>query len=425
MKSYAYDVRLSIFLILTALLVMLPIGCEEDKGSDVPGGTPMEGITTLEAVIGPEGGDVEITDPLSPIYRAGAYIPPDMLSEELPISITWAENHENWPSEIVLAGEAIRFDPDGIQFDKPVELFLPYKDEDNDGMIDGTEISEENVRVMFFNPETGMWKDVPIKTINTEDNTVSFETDHFSDYTSAAYLERVCSESETLHCGPYYFTLYFDFRHGSDEYRASVSGVGVDLNVGNASITDASHAVLEEEGFTNLFQKVIDARHWTWAWEVLPSMTFLTKSVGLEDDEVEVEISVAGSTSFEFTWNFDYAEMAPDGMLAVKFSGSTDTLCQLLDRTPVAPQNVTIGNVTDNSIAISWDEIVYLYSSVSYNLYISEDRGSTFSLLTTISDPSITASGLDSDTTYFFKATAVYYSDVESADSQTVSATTL
>jgi len=34
-----------------------------------------------------------------------------------------------------LAGEAIRFDPDGIQFDKPVELFLPYKDEDNDGMI--------------------------------------------------------------------------------------------------------------------------------------------------------------------------------------------------------------------------------------------------------------------------------------------------
>jgi len=87
-KSYAYDVRLYIFLILTALLVMLPIGCEEDKGSDKPGGTPMEGITTLEAVIGPEGGDVEITDPLSPIYRAGAYIPPDMLSEELPISIT-------------------------------------------------------------------------------------------------------------------------------------------------------------------------------------------------------------------------------------------------------------------------------------------------------------------------------------------------
>lgn len=425
MKGYAYDVRLSIFLILTALLVMLPIGCEEDKGSDKPGGTPMEGITTLEAVIGPEGGGVEITDPLSPIYRAGAYIPPDMLSEELPISITWAENYENWPSEIVLAGEAIRFDPDGIQFDKPVELFLPYKDEDNDGMIDGTEIEEDNVRAMFFNPESGMWKDVPIKNINTEDNTVSFETDHFSDYTSATYLTRVCNESETLSDGPYYFTLYFDFRHGSDEYRASASGVGVDLNAGNAAITDESHAVLDEEGFINLFERVIDAREWAWTWEVIPSMTFLTKSMGIEDDEVEVDISVTGPTSFEFAWNFDYAQMAPDEMLAVKFSGSTDTLCQLLDRTPVAPQNVTIGNVTDNSIVISWDEIVYLYSSVSYNLYISEDRESTFSLLTNISDPTIAASGLDSDTTYFFKVTAVYHTNVESADSQTVSATTL
>jgi Fibronectin type III domain len=417
--------HLYIFFILAALTFTMPTGCDEKSGSDGPVETSMEGITTLETVIGPEGGRVEITDPDSLIYRAGAYVQPAALSEDIPITVSRNGNHENWNSEIIAAGEVVRFDPDGISFDKPVELFLPYKDEDNDGLIDGTEIGEENVRAMFYNQETGMWKDVPINNINTEDNTVSFETDHFSDYTPATYLTRVCNVSESLTCGPYYFTLYFDFRHGSESNRASVSGVGVDLNAGNASIVDASRAVLEEEGFINLFERVIDARQWTWTWEVIPSMTFLTKSVGIEDDEVEVEITVTGPTTFEFLWNFDYALMAPDEMLAVKFSGSTDTLCQLLDRTPRIPQNVTIGDITENSISISWDEIVYVYSTVSYNIYISEDGGGTFSFLTSISDPAIVASGLDSDTTYFFKVTAVYFSDVESADSQAVSATTL
>lgn len=413
------------FIILAALTMLSPTGCDDNAGSDETSDTSMEGVTKLEAVIGSAGGKVEITDPASPIYRAGAYVQPDILSEDTSITVSWNENHENWSSEIVAAGEVIQFDPDGIRFDQPVELVLPYKDDDNDGIIDGTEIEEDNVRAMYFNPETGMWKDVPINTINTEDNTIRIETDHFSYYTAATYLARECSASETLYTGSYYFTLYFDFRHGSDTFRAAVSGVGVDFNASNASIIDESHAVLEEEGFTGLFDKVIDARQWTWTWEVLPSMTFLTKNVGLLDSDVEVDIIVTGPTSFEFSWNFDYTEMAPDETLVVKFRGSTDSLCQLLDRTPRAPQNVTIGTVTNSSITVSWDEIVYLYSNVSYNMYISEDGGSTFSLLTITSDPTITASGLDTGTSYSFKVTAVYHDSLESADSQTVSATTL
>ena len=412
------------FIILSALTVLSPMGCD-DGGSVETDDTVMEGVTRLEAVIGSAGGTIEVTDPASPIYRAGAYIQPDTLPEDTSIAVSLNENRENWSTEIIAAGEVVQFDPDGIRFDQPVELFLPYKDDDNDGIIDGTGIEEDNVSAMFFNPETGMWKDVPVNTINTEDNTISIQTDHFSYYTSAIYLARECSESETLYTGPYYFTLYFDFRHGTDTYRASVSGVGVDFNVGNASITDESHALLEEEGFSGLFDKVIDARQWTWTWTVIPYMTYLTKNVGLEDNDVVVDIAVNGATSFEFSWNFDYTLMAPDETLVVKFSGSTDSLCQLLDRSPRVPQNVTTGTVTNSSITVSWDEIVYLYSEVSYNVYISEDRGTTFSLLTTSSEPTVTASGLDSGTSYTFKVTAVYYGNLESADSQTVSASTL
>ena len=153
-------------------------------------------------------------------------------------------------------------------------------------------------------------------------------------------------------------------------------------------------------------------------------MTFLTKSIELEDDEVEVELSVTAPTVFEFTWNFDYTQMAPDEMLVVNFRGATDSLCQLLDRSPVAPQNITTDNITENSITISWDEVVYLYSSVTYNLYVSEGGPSSFSLLSNFNDASVNVSGLNSGTTYYFKATAVYYSSAESADSETISART-
>jgi len=400
------------------------MGCD-DGGSDETGGGTPGGITQLDAVIGSAGGKVEITDPASPIYRAGAYIQPDILSEDTSISVSWSENRESWSRETIAAGEVIRFDPDGIRFDEPVRLFLPYKDDDSDGIVDGTEIDEDNVRAMFFNTESGMWKDVPVSALNTEENIISVETNHFSHYTAAIYLAGECAQSETLYAGPYYFTLYFDFRHGSDSFRAAVSGVGVDYNAGNAVIADESHAILEDDGFRGLFDKVIDARQWTWAWAVLPSVTFLTKNVALEDDEVEVGIVVTGPTSVEFSWNFDYRQMAPDETLAVKFSGSTDTLCRLLDRSPRMPQNVTIGTVAENSIDIYWDDIVCLYSNISYNMYISEDGGDTFSLLTISTEPRVTVSGLDTGTSYFFKVTAVYHGSLESADSQTVSGTTL
>ncbi len=425
MKKYAYNLRLFILFILTVLTIALPTGCEEDTAPDKPGEVPVEGVTKLEAIIGPAGGTVGITDIESLIYRAGVYVQPDALSEEIPISISFVENHESWNSEIAMAGEVISFEPDGIMFDKPVELFLPYKDEDNDGFVDGTGVSEENVRVMFFNPETNLWKDVPIKDINPENNTVSIETEHFSVYTAVSYLTKACQEYEGLTCGPYYFTLYYDFRHGTDSFRASVSDVGVDLNAHNASITDESNAVLEDEGFKDLFNTVIDATSWTWTWQIDSQMTFLTRSLELEDDEVEVEILATAPTFFEFTWNFDYTQMSPGEMLVVKFSGATDSLCQLLDRSPVAPQNITADNITDNSITISWDEIVYLYDDFTYNLYLSDDGGSTFSLLSNISDTSYNVSGLDSGTTYFLKVTTAYDSGMESADSQTVSAATL
>ena len=89
------------------------------------------------------------------------------------------------------------------------------------------------------------------------------------------------------------------------------------------------------------------------------------------------------------------------------------------------PQNVTIGTVAENSIDIYWDDIVCLYSNISYNMYISEDGGDTFSLLTISTEPRVTVSGLDTGTSYFFKVTAVYHGSLESADSQTVSGTTL
>lgn len=406
------------------LIILLGAGCGGGQGATVSGEEEALDLPAAVESIGRDGGAVSVLDSKSPIFNAGVDIPAGALAEDETIALYHVERPDPLPEGLVPAGEGVSFAPDGITFDQPVTLRLPYNDEDNDGYIDGTRTPEEAVGVVFFNDNSGLWQQIAPEGIDAEGNTVSIQTSHFSTYSAVSYLREACRVTGTITAGPYYFSLYYNFRFPENKVKASVSDVGADLNAGNAEIVDERLAVLEYDGFVDLFDKVLDATRWTWSWEIVPYLTFLTRSTGLEPEEVVAEVSAAAPKEMEFTWNFDASELAPDEMMVIRFTGTTNQLCELLDISIEAPQQLQVVETMDDSVTLSWHETVYLYSDVRYNIYLSEDNGSTYSLYTTTSGTTHTVASLVPEMTYYFRVTAVTSNDLESEDSNAVSATT-
>ena len=379
-----------------------------------------------ERSIGPEGGIVEITDPDLSSFGAGIYIPSNALTENTLLSIQESNNSTSSPSDTYPAGPVIRFLPDGTIFKKAVTISLPYNDIDNNGYIDGTSISEDNIRAMVFNKQSNLWQDIRLTGLDTENNILQIQTTHFTDYEAVLYLTEKCESTGTLiQAGPFYFSLYFDFRSEPHIYKASVSDVGADLNAGNAMLIDNSTAVIEEENFQDMFDQVVDTTKWTWYWEVVTELTYLGNKAGLADEEVVITINNASPKSLQFEWNFDYHQMAPFEMMVIKFAGTTDTVCTLLDRTPISPSTLTIDLETESGIQLSWDEVTYLFGTVRYNLYMSEDNGSTYRLISTNNTNAATANGLSPLTSYRFQVTTLYDNGLESDFSEAVTGTTV
>jgi hypothetical protein len=111
-------------------------------------------------------------------------------------------------------------------------------------------------------------------------------------------------------------------------------------------------------------------------------------------------------------------------MLVIKFTGTTDTVCTLLDRTPIAPSNLTVTQATATGIQLSWGEVTNIYGDVQYNMYISEDNGSTYQLVSTSTTATATASGLTPLTSYLFQVTTLYDNGLESDFSSVITGTT-
>ena len=410
-----------LYLFLSAVF-LLSLSC----GSGAPDTESQPtGQTGIERTIGQEGGSLEITDPASTIYGAKITSPLNALSEDTILSIQASDALTATPSGTYPAGPAVSFLPDGTIFNTAATISLPYNDADNDGYIDGTTISEDQVHAMVFNNQSGLWQDIRITGINTETNILKLQTNHFTDYEAILYLTETCKSVDTpIEAGPFYFTVYFDFRSAPNIYKASVSDVGADLNVSNATFLDGQSAIIVEQNFQDMFGRIVDATKWTWSWEIVTELTYLENKIGLADEEVEATVSSEAPKTIQFEWNFDYQEMTPSEMMVLKFSGSTDTVCTLLDKTPIAPSNLTVVETTDTAVRLSWDEVTYIFGTIWYNLYISEDDGATFRLFSRNYTAAGTATGLTPLTSYQFQVTAVYDNEIESDFSSAVTGTT-
>ena len=73
-------------------------------------------------------------------------------------------------------------------FNRPVTVTLTYPDTDQNGIVDTTNTREECLRVFALDENLRQWVLVPDPTINSQANTVSVLTSHFSVYTLIAHI---------------------------------------------------------------------------------------------------------------------------------------------------------------------------------------------------------------------------------------------
>lgn len=177
-----------IILIMSSFCIAC-VGCsssEKNDASATANETPYSAVTNqrepdAEAVVGSEGGMVEVSDQNSPIYKVKIVIPEGALSGPSTISI--AEN--NWDVDStgnhLFLGHCINFDSDN-NFNEPVLISFPYNDEDNNGIVDGTSFSEEDLSIYTYNIGLSSWERIEIDNIDIENNLIEFKTNHFSMY---------------------------------------------------------------------------------------------------------------------------------------------------------------------------------------------------------------------------------------------------
>ncbi|MBI2447247.1 MAG: hypothetical protein HYV48_01765 [Candidatus Omnitrophica bacterium] len=65
---------------------------------------------------------------------------------------------------------------------KSVTVTIPYDDADNDEIVDGTNIPEEDLKLWWYNTETGEWEKIPDTEIDTTKKQVKAEMGHLSDF---------------------------------------------------------------------------------------------------------------------------------------------------------------------------------------------------------------------------------------------------
>ncbi len=130
--------------------------------------------------VGPAGGSVMVSDPDSPIVGTTVDIPEEILTDDATITISAVETPSSLDSQPI--GNCIDFGPEGIVFDDPVEILLSYNDIDNDGIVDGTAVPEEEIRVKYYNEVAEEWENVDIEEIYISQNKIKILVNHFSKY---------------------------------------------------------------------------------------------------------------------------------------------------------------------------------------------------------------------------------------------------
>jgi len=256
------------------------------------------------AVIGSEGGVVEVADRCSGIYGAKVYIPGGALDREQCISLIAEPLPAELPGGYLEGGGCVDFRPDGISFLKPVLLYLPYADVNSDGIIDGRAVREENAGVLRYDSLRGRWEEMPLYGVDAGRNLAVVESEHFSTYlvyVDASDIQTLDSDVVDIDVQPAFEAgeCYLGndnvchYSHLTLLRRDSGWTAVVDRNL---TYVESGHiAAVSKDGASavfdaaSAFSKVLssgDATLWNWECEFVREYTYLKDYEVREDDSL-------------------------------------------------------------------------------------------------------------------------------------------
>lgn len=127
----------------------------------------------------PDTRTVAVTRTNSPLEGVSLEIPPGALREDCIVTIGMVENPPALPENTKAIGAVLDFGPDGIVFDTPVTVRIPYTWQDlkNAGVSDPALLE-----VWTFNPVTLAWETVPVEGVDGW--YLVYRVSHFSMYTT-------------------------------------------------------------------------------------------------------------------------------------------------------------------------------------------------------------------------------------------------
>jgi hypothetical protein len=141
-----------------------------------------DGTTEASAIIGPAGGTVEVTNPSSPVFGAKIEIPPGALLQPTELTISAPQPPPFSFSFAARAGPVVGIGPSGLNFQIPARITLPYRDDNNDGVVDGTPVNQKFVQAHSFNPLAAEWVYGSDTDIDTIRKTFTIEVDHLTKF---------------------------------------------------------------------------------------------------------------------------------------------------------------------------------------------------------------------------------------------------
>jgi type II secretory pathway pseudopilin PulG len=101
------------------------------------------------------------------------YVDKNSLFDDISLTMSWAVPSADEPASLTFD-----FGPHGTQFQSPIRISLSYT------VLNLKNIPEERLRIFYWNEETGIWEFMG-GTVDQNDKSIEFYTDHFSRYSVA------------------------------------------------------------------------------------------------------------------------------------------------------------------------------------------------------------------------------------------------
>jgi uncharacterized protein (TIGR02145 family) len=133
--------------------------------------SPYMSYDTTEGLIGYGGGKIAVTDSSNSLNGTSIIIPEGAIESDTIIKFsqsTFSYHYFNDTNNI-----SVSFQPDGLHFNKKIELTIPYNGENIDSVV-----------IYYYDPLTSTIEIIYPSSFNSDKKLISFYTEHFSNYTA-------------------------------------------------------------------------------------------------------------------------------------------------------------------------------------------------------------------------------------------------